>query len=149
MDTAQGHLSRPMPDALPIFNASRRLSRRFAGLRAIGTSTRRLLRRLLLGSDGTFVCRRGDERPLDRSPRAARPFGETYSIWTVGSPRRRCRLYRHGRLDAVIFEAVISYLLGGATLLCAAERWVVAPNGRGTAEFEFPLTDLKLKTLLP
>ena len=35
-----------------------------AGLPCVGTSARRLLRRVLLGSDGIFVCRRGDECAL-------------------------------------------------------------------------------------
>src|SRR6516165_10178147 len=95
-----------MPNAVPVPNAPRWLSLRSKGLPCIGTSARRLLRRVLLGSDGTFVCRRGDERALDRAPRAACPFGETYSPWPVGRARRWSCLYRRWRLDAVIFQAV-------------------------------------------
>jgi hypothetical protein len=96
-----------MPDAVAVLVPPRRLSLRFKGLPRVGTSARRLLRRLLLGSDGTFVCRRGDERALDRSPRAACSFGETYSLWTVGRARRRSCLYRRWRLDSAIFQAVM------------------------------------------
>ena len=85
VDTAQGRLSRPMPDAVPVPDAPRRLSPRFAGLPAVGASARSLLRRLLLGSDGTFVCRRGDERALDRAPGTACSFRETYSRSDGGS----------------------------------------------------------------
>src|SRR5262245_26572865 len=117
-----------MPNAVPVPDAPRRVSRRFARLHAVGASARRLLRRLLLDSDGTFVCWRRDECALDRGPLAACPFRETYFHWTMDRAHCRRRLYRHGRLDAVIFEAVMSYLLGGATLSCAAERRVVAPS---------------------
>jgi len=102
----------PMPDAVPVPDAPRRLSRRFAGLPAAGASPRNLLRRLLLGSDGTFVCGRGDERALDRAPGAAYPFGENYPLWTVGRTRRRRWLCRGGCRDAVIGTAVIGVRLG-------------------------------------
>jgi hypothetical protein len=61
----------------------------FAGLYAVGASARRLLRRLLLGPDDTFVCGRGDECALDRAPRTACPLGETNSYRIVDRPRRR------------------------------------------------------------
>ncbi len=89
MDAAQGRLSRPMPDAVPVPDAPRWFSQRCAGLPAAGASPRSLLRRLLLGSYGAFVCGRGDERALDCAPGAARPSGETYSVRTVGRARRR------------------------------------------------------------
>jgi hypothetical protein len=65
------------------------------------------LRWLLLGSDGTFVCRRGDERALDRAPRAACPFGEAHALWTAGRARRRSCLYRRRGLDVAALQAVI------------------------------------------
>src|SRR5262249_33909743 len=80
MDAAQGCLSGPMPDAVTVPHAPRRISRRCAGLPAAGTPPRRLLRRLLLGFDGSFVRGRGDECALDRAPGTARPSGETYSL---------------------------------------------------------------------
>ena len=40
MDAAQGRLSRPMPDAVPVPDAPRRLSRRRSGLPAAGASAR-------------------------------------------------------------------------------------------------------------
>jgi hypothetical protein len=93
-----------MPDAVPIPDAPRRPSRRLAGLPAVGAAARRLLRRLLLGSDGTFVCGRGDECALDRAPRAACPFGETYPYRIVDSARRRSHLCRRRRLDVIILR---------------------------------------------
>src|ERR1700747_3569171 len=105
MDTAQGRLSLPMPDAVTIPDAPRRLSGRFAGLPAVGPSARKLLRRLLLGSDGTFVCWRSDECALDRAARASCPFGETYSCRIVDRACCRAWLYRRRRLDVVILEA--------------------------------------------
>src|SRR5262249_28484401 len=80
MDAAQGCLSGPMPDAVTVPHAPRRISRRCAGLPAAGTPPRRLLRRLLLGFDGSFVRGRGDECALDRAPGTTRPSGETYSL---------------------------------------------------------------------
>src|SRR6185437_16144338 len=77
MDAAQGRLSRPMPVAVPVPDALRRLSRRCARLPAARPSPRSLLPRLLLVSYGTFVCGRGDERALDRVPGPARLSGET------------------------------------------------------------------------
>src|SRR2546430_13745439 len=111
MDAAQGRLSRPMPDAVPVPDAPRWFSQRCAGLPAAGASPRSLLRRLLLGSYGAFVCGRGDERALDCAPGAARPSGETYSVRTVGRARRRRCLCRRGRLDVVILTAAMSRLL--------------------------------------
>src|ERR1700726_1753830 len=99
MDTAQGRLPRAMPDAVPILDTPRRLSLRSKGLPCIGASARRLVRWLLLGSDGTFVWRRGYECTLDRAPRAACLLGEAHAFWTVGRARRRSCLYRRGRLD--------------------------------------------------
>src|ERR1700730_92954 len=61
---------------------------------------------MLLGSHGAFVCRRGDERALDRAAGAAYPFGENYSLWKVGRTRRRRWLCRGGRLDAFIVAAM-------------------------------------------
>ena len=111
MDTAQRRLSRPMPVAVPVPDAPWRLSRRFAGLPAAGASPRSLLRRLLLGSDGTFVCGRCDERALDRAPRSACSSRETHSVRTVDRTRRRRCVCRCGRRDVVIFAAVMSRLL--------------------------------------
>src|ERR1700730_139086 len=113
MDIAQGRLSRPMPVAVLVPDALRRLSRRFAGLPAAGVSPRHLLRRLLLGADGAFVCERGDERALDRGPGAACPFGESYSIRMVDRTRCRRCLCRRGHLDVVIFAPVMNRPLGG------------------------------------
>ena len=112
MDPAQGRVSRPMPDA-----RSSSLMRHggfrgdLPGCLLLGLQPRRLLRRLLLGSDGTFVCGRGDERTLDRAPRAARSSGEAYSVRTVDCTRRRRCVCRRGRRDVVIFAAVMSRLL--------------------------------------
>src|SRR5215813_10988459 len=111
MDAAQGRLSRPVPDAVPVPDAPRWLSRRRARLPAAGASPRSLLRRLLLGSDGALVRGRGDERALDRAPGAARPSGKTYSFRPMGGARRWRCLCRSGRLDVVIFAAVKSGLL--------------------------------------
>src|SRR5947207_10339193 len=111
MDAAQGRLSRPMPDAVPVPDAPRWFSQRCAGLPAAGASPRSLLRRLLLGSYGAFVCGRGDERALDCAPGAARPSGETYSVRTVGRARRRHCLCRRRRLAVVILTAAMSRLL--------------------------------------
>src|SRR6185369_9704730 len=83
MDTAQGRLSRPMPVAVAVPDAPWRLSEQPARLPAAGASTRRLLCRLLLGLDGAFVRRRGDERALDCAFGAARPVGETYADRTM------------------------------------------------------------------
>src|SRR5215813_10551122 len=104
MDFAQGRLSRGMPNTVPVLDTSRRLSLRSKRLPCVGASARRLLRRVLLGSDGTFVCRRGDECTLDRAPC---PFGKTYSLWTVGRARRPSCLYCRGRLDVAARQAVI------------------------------------------
>jgi hypothetical protein len=93
------------PFAVP--DSPRRLSRRFAGLLDAGASARRVLCRLLLGSNGTFVRRRGDERALDRGPRVPCPFGEGYSRWAVDRAGRRSRLYHRGRLDVAALQAVI------------------------------------------
>src|SRR6516162_1402517 len=109
MDTAQGRLSHPMPDTVPVPDAPRRLSWRFAWLPAAGASPRTLLRRVLLGSNGTFVRWRSDERALDRAVGAACPSGETYSVRPVGCARRWCRLHHCGRMDGVIFDVVISH----------------------------------------
>src|SRR5262249_60707120 len=111
MDAAQGRLSRPVTDAVPVPDAARWLSRRRARLPAAGASPRGLLRRLLLGSYGAFVRGRGDERALDRAPGAACPFGETRSARPVGRARRRRRLCRRGRLDVVIFTAAMRGML--------------------------------------
>src|ERR1700676_4113617 len=108
-----------MPESVPVPDAPRRLSRRSAWLPAAGASPRGLLRRLLLGSDGTVVCGWGDERSLDRAPGAACPFGESYSVWPEGRPRRRRCLYRRGCLDVVVFTAVTSRA-GPARLVCRA-----------------------------
>src|SRR6516225_8237084 len=108
MDTAQGRLSHPMPDTVPVPDAPRRLSRRFAWLPAAGASPRTLLRRVLLGSNGTFVRWRSDERALDRAVGAACPSGENYSVRPVGCARRWCRFHRHGRMDGAIFDIVMS-----------------------------------------
>jgi hypothetical protein len=108
MDTAQGSLSRPMPVAVPVPDALRRVSRRFSGLPAVRASSRRLLRRLLLGSDDTFVCRRSDERALDCTSRAACPSGKTYSVRPRGCSRCWDCMCRRGRLVVVIFAAMRS-----------------------------------------
>src|SRR5262245_55660961 len=110
MDTAQGCLSRSMPDAVTVPHAPRRISRRCAGLPAARTPPRGLLRRLLLGFDGALVCGRGDERALDCAPGIARPSRETYSLRPGGRARRWRCLCRGGRLD-VVFPAVMSRLL--------------------------------------
>ena len=72
-----------------------------------GVSPRNLLRRLLLGADGAFVCGRGDERALDRAPGAAGPSGEAHPVRTVDRARRRRCLCRRRGLDVVIFTAVM------------------------------------------
>src|ERR1700682_1697106 len=100
-----------MPESVPVPDAPRRLSRRSAWLPAAGASPRGLLRRLLLGSDGTVVCGWGDERSLDRAPGAACPSGESYSVRPEGRTRRRRCLFRCGCLDVVFFTAVTSRLL--------------------------------------
>src|SRR5215470_14064464 len=110
MDTAEGRLPRPMPDAVSVPDAPRRLSWRSARLPAAGASTRRLLCRLLLGFDGAFVRRRGDERALDCAFGAACPFGETYFGRTMDRARgRRCMCGRR-RLDTGVLAAVMSHL---------------------------------------
>src|SRR4029077_13187805 len=96
-----------MPNAVAMLVPPRRFSLRSKGLPCVGASAWGLLRGVLLGSDGTFVCRRGDERALDRAPRAACPFGKTYSLWTVGRARRRSCLYHRGGLDVAVLQAVI------------------------------------------
>src|SRR5262249_34723956 len=111
MDATQGRLSRPVPDAGPGPDAAPWLSRRRARLPAAGASQRSLLRRLLLGSYGAFVRRRGNERALDRAPGAACPFGETRSARPLGRARRRRRLCRCGRLDVVIFTAAMTGMI--------------------------------------
>jgi predicted metal-binding membrane protein len=81
---------------------------RCAVLSAAGAPTRRLLRRLLLGSDGAFVRGRSDECALDCASRAAGPFGEACAHWAVDRARRRRCLCRRRCLDVVIFDAVMS-----------------------------------------
>jgi hypothetical protein len=103
MDAAQGCLPRPVPDAVPVPDAPRRLSQRCAELRAAGASPRRLLRRLLLGADGASVRGWSDERALDRAPCAAGSSGEAYAHRTVDRARRRSGLRRCRCLDAVFF----------------------------------------------
>jgi predicted metal-binding membrane protein len=66
--------------SVPVPDAPRRLSWRFAWLHAARASPRGLLCRLLLGSDGTLVCGWGDERGLDRASGAACAFGESHSV---------------------------------------------------------------------
>src|SRR5271168_3287468 len=101
-----------MPNAVPVPNASRRLSQRFARLRVVRVSARWLLRWLLLGPYGTFVCTRRDECALDRAARASCPFGE-YSYRIVDRACRRAWLHHCRRLDVVVFEDVMSRPLGG------------------------------------
>jgi hypothetical protein len=91
------------------------------------TPVARQLCRLLLGSDGTFVCCRPDECALDRGALASFRSGETnspFGRWIARIAGIAC--YRDGCLDAVIFEAMMSCPLRGTELACAAERPVVA-----------------------
>src|ERR1700694_5292355 len=143
-----------MAEAVSVSDAPRRLSRRSAWLPAAGASPRGLLRRLLLGSDGTVVCGWGDERSLDRAPGAACPSGESYSVRPEGRTRRRRCLYRRGCLDVVVFTAVTSRLLfyvmydhdmaipsiSPRRLACAAERPEVALFGSTASRSELPLS---------
>src|ERR1700730_1827710 len=96
MDTAQGRLSHPMPDTVPVSDAPRRLSRRFTGLSAAGASPRTLLRRMLLGSYGTCAC-------VVFSASAV-----CWSVWRVARARRWRCLYRRGLLFVVILAAVMN-----------------------------------------
>jgi hypothetical protein len=98
-----------MPDTIPVLDKPRRLSPRFERLSAVGASARRLLRRLLLGSDGAFVCGRGDECSLDRTARAAYPFGESYPRRTLDRARRRSCLCSDGRLDAAFLADITKH----------------------------------------
>jgi len=72
-------------------------------------SPRRLLRRLLLGSDGTVVCGWGDETFFG-SVLALLASGESYSFGRRSRAPAAC-LYRRGCLDVVVFTAVMSRLL--------------------------------------
>ena len=68
---------------------------------------RRLLRRLLLGADGTPVRRRGDERALDRGDRDFRVAAKGGASWSPDFAHGRDRLCCNRRLEA----AAISYVI--------------------------------------
>src|SRR5204862_5559239 len=110
MDTAQGGLSRPMPDAVSVPDAPRWLSRPPARLPAAGASARRLLCRLLLGFDGASVRGRGDECALDYAFGTACPFGETYAGRTMDRAGCRHCMCGRGRLATGVVAAVMSKL---------------------------------------
>src|SRR5262245_53529913 len=108
MVAAQGRLPRPVPDAVTVPDAPRRLSRRRARLPVAGVSPRSLLRRLLLGSDGAVVRCRRDERALDRAPVRARPAREVDSVRTMGCARGRSRLCGLWRLGVAVPAEVMA-----------------------------------------
>ena len=112
VDTAQERLSRPMPVAVSVPDAPRRLSQ--SSLRGC----------LLLGLRHGGYCvgccwvlmallfvGRGDERALDCALGAACPFGETYAGRTMGRARcRHCMCGRRRLAAGVVAAAVIGGL---------------------------------------
>src|SRR3954454_949730 len=96
-----------MPVAISVPDTPRRLSRPPARLPATGASARSLLCRLLLGLDGAFVRRRGDERALDYAFDATCPFGEIDAGRTMGRACCRHRMCGRRRLAAGVLAAAM------------------------------------------
>src|SRR5215475_4880208 len=105
-----------MPEPDRFSDALRRFSRRFAGLPTHGASPRRLLHRLLLGSDGAIVCGRSDERTLDCRAGVGGTSGKTDPIRTVDRAYHRRRLRRRRCRDVVLH-------VGGSCLWLNVHTW--------------------------
>ena len=107
--SAQGRLPREVSHSawLP----SRQLARRALGRGADGSSTRRLVRRLLLGFDGVSVCTRCDECRLDGARRRSHRFREADPVASLrdGGPTPRLRWARAG---------------GSGCHTCADDSWI-------------------------
>src|SRR6516162_9569864 len=96
MDPAQEDMPYPMPDAVCVRDGPWRLSQRLAGCPNARASPRRVLRRLLLGSNGALTSGRRDERALDRPTRVTHSLGKGHFLRPSDrSPRwlspHRCR----------------------------------------------------------
>ena len=96
-----------MPDAVCISDPPWRLSPRRAWLPNARGSSWRVLRRLLLGTDGVIAGWRRDERALDCPARVLHSSGEGRSIWTPD--RSRCwRSPRRGRYVVILDGNVLT-----------------------------------------
>src|SRR5580704_1458624 len=104
-----------LPIATPVHSAAGRVPSRSIGLIAARPTSWRLLRRLLLGIDGAFVCRRRYERAVDRHDLCLRAHRKDRASRSPDFPDSRSRLCRGW--DLACGWAVMN---GTATLLLGA-----------------------------